>query len=235
MGDPRAIFGGLVITNFEIQEEEAEILMTYGVKKGHRILDGIIAPAYSEAAFGILKKRVKCRLVVNTALATDYITKIDDQTRFRYGRGTILVQSNYNFVLDFNELTLHNRTLSDGDKSNLLLAWAIGCTSNSNTVTLVKNNYLIGNGTGQQDRVGCCELAVKRARDAKHDINDAVAYSDSFFPFEDGPEVLMVAGINVILSSSGSIRDKKIISFCKNSGVNLCMIPDHISRGFFGH
>lgn len=54
-------------------------------------------------------------------------------------------------------------------------------------MTLVRDGALIGNGVGQQDRVGGCALAIIRARDAGHDVHGAAAYSDSFFPFPDGP------------------------------------------------
>ena len=78
----------------------------------------------------------------------------------------------------------------------MLLAWGVGCTSNSNTITIVKGGMLVGNGVGQQDRVGAAELAVKRAIDAGHraaNCRSAVAYSDSFFPFSDGVEALIDA------------------------------------------
>ena len=76
--------------------------------------------------------------------------------------------------------------LSDAQKRDLILAWAICATSNSNTVTLTRDGGLLGNGVGQQDRVGCCELALKRAADAGHEPAGAVAASDSFFRSRTG-------------------------------------------------
>ena len=125
--------------------------------------------------------------------------------------------------------------LSDQQKSDLILAWAIGCTSNSNTVTIVKDNMLLGNGVGQQNRVGCCKLAIKRATSAGHNINGAAAYSDSFFPFVDGVEVLQKADIKTIFATSGSVRDQEIKKFCQQKNITLIMLPDKDARGFFGH
>ena len=82
---------------------------------------------------------------------------------------------------------------------DLILAWAVGCTSNSNTITLVKDGMLLGNGVGQQDRVGAAQLAIMRA--GEKDLNGAVAYSDSFFPFPDAPQILIDYGIKIIFST----------------------------------
>jgi phosphoribosylaminoimidazolecarboxamide formyltransferase/IMP cyclohydrolase len=94
---------------------------------------------------------------------------------------------------------------------------------------------LLGNGVGQQDRVGCCELALKRAKDAGNDVSGATAYSDSFFPFTDGPLVLINAGIKAILATSGSVRDEEVKKVCADNQVELTLIPDKLARGFFGH
>ena len=127
---------------------------------------------------------------------------------------------------------------------DVVLAWAIGSTSNSNTITIVKEGRLYGNGVGQQDRVGAAKLAIFRADDAakfanpinnQANLENAVAYSDSFFPFPDAPEVLISRGIKTILSTSGSVNDEKTIELCETKGVNLIMLPDTEARGFYQH
>jgi phosphoribosylaminoimidazolecarboxamide formyltransferase / IMP cyclohydrolase len=237
-GDPRAIFGGLAMFNFDFDKAEAEILLTHLMENGkRRLLDGIVTAGFSEKALELSRrKKDKCRFIVNPALAKLNRDSLDIAKRFRYVRGGFLTQPNYTFILDYNhpEIIIQNK-LDEGVKSDLLLAWAISATSNSNTITLVKENKLIGNGVGQQDRVGCCELAIKRAQDVGHDTEDAVAASDSFFPFPDAPRVLIEAGIKAIFSTSGSVNDSGIQKLCASSGVTIIQIPDKISRGFFGH
>jgi phosphoribosylaminoimidazolecarboxamide formyltransferase/IMP cyclohydrolase len=93
----------------------------------------------------------------------------------------------------------------------------------------------LGNGVGQQDRVGGCELAIKRARDSHHDLKNSVAYSDSFFPFPDGPQKLIDAGIKTIFATRGSVKDEAIKKVCADNGVTLVTLPDSTARGFFGH
>ncbi len=234
-GDTRAIFGGLVMVNFPVSKIIAEELLTYLMSKGERrLLDGIIAPSFSQEAIDMLRRKGdKCRFLANPALKS---LSLDLMPRFRYIRGGFLYQPNYTFILNLKDPQLEKiGKLIPEEEDNLLLAWAVGSTSNSNTITLVKDGYLIGNGVGQQDRVGGCALAVKRARDAGHKISGSFAYSDSFFPFTDGPEVLAEAGIKAIFASSGSIHDSEIKNFCREKKMILYLFPDKLGRGFFGH
>lgn len=224
-GDLRAIFGGVVMTNFPIDKAHAETLLTHKMVTSRRLLDGIIAPSFTADAVELLKRKGdKCRFLANPALATLNKNSLDTSTRLRHVRGGFLKQPNYTFILELEK-----------PNADMLLAWAIGSTSNSNTVTIVKNGKLLGNGVGQQDRVGCCELALKRAKDAGNDVKGAVAYSDSFFPFIDGPTTLINAGITGILATSGSVRDEEVKKLCAEKGVSLVLIPDKLARGFFGH
>jgi len=237
-GDLRAIFGGLVMTTFPIDEKIAEkLLFSHMSESGKRLLDGIVAPFFTSSAIGLLgRKGGKCRLIENLALGTLKAEDINREPRFRQVRGGFLMQPNYEYVFDINDPCVERFGYLDvAQEGDLLLAWAVGSTSNSNTITLVKDRRLIGNGVGQQDRVGCCELAIKRARDAGHDTNGAVAYSDSFFPFPDGPEVLAEAGIKAILASSGSVKDDEVKAACTKHGVTLLMVPDTVGRGFYNH
>lgn len=236
-GDEIAIMGGFVMTNFPIDEHLAEILLSYHMKDARRLIDGIVTPAFTEDAVELLRrKKDKCRLLKNPKLAKLERQDVADGQRFRHVRGGALVQPDYSFIFSpFDKrVEVHGGRNIDVEPC-LSFAWAIGSTSNSNTITLVKDGFLIGNGTGQQDRVGAAKLAVDRACRNGHDPEGAVAYSDSFFPFKDGPEMLIDAGIIAILTSSGSLRDKETIALCEEKEVNLYMIPDEIGRGFFGH
>lgn len=232
-----AIHGGLVMTNFGIDEEGAETLLAYQQIKGRRLLDGIFAPVFTEGAVKMLeRKRDKCRFLVNPELGRLERKSLDQAPRFRQVRGGFLRQPNYTFVLDLKDPRIEKvGKATPEQEKDLLLALAIGSRSNSNTITIVRDTMLIGNGVGQQDRVGAARLAVDRARSENHETDGAVAYSDSFFPFTDGPKVLTDAGIKVIFASSGSVRDEEVKTFCREHGVVLYLIPDKVGRGFFGH
>lgn len=253
-GDTRAIFGGVVMVNATIDKDVAETLMRYRMEGDRpRLLDGVIGASVTDEALEPLSRN-KLRVVVNPALGNLSEASLDTSRRMRPVRGGVLEQPNYDFVLDFSAdyMQFHGE-LSDQQKRDMTLGWAVGCTSNSNTIALVKNDQLIGNGVGQQDRVGAAQLALSRTTIAfpelseegdsitlkikldKQKLAGAVAYSDSFFPFPDGPELLAKAGVKAILTSSGSVGDEAVIKTLTGAGVSLAMLPDKTGRGFYMH
>jgi phosphoribosylaminoimidazolecarboxamide formyltransferase / IMP cyclohydrolase len=245
LGDLRAIFGGSVMVNFPVDEKIAEELIHKYAGEGRRLLDIVAAPSFSPEAIEILsRKKGKCRLLANPGILKAGMSSLDTTSRFRYVRGGFLTQPNYTFVLDLNDGEIKkylSKHFSDKLSEDIILAWAVGSTSNSNTITLVKEGRLVGNGVGQQDRVGAAKLAIFRAEDAAKfggaelNLENGVAYSDSFFPFADAPEVLIERGIKTIFSTSGSVNDEKIIELCQNKEVNLLLLPDSLARGFYQH
>jgi len=249
LGDLRAIFGGSVMLNFNVDEKVAEELIQKFSPEGkegiqRRLLDIVAAPSFSPEAVEILsRKKGKCRLLANPAILKAGLASLDTAKKFRYVRGGFLNQPNYAFVPQLQELQMSvfrqgGSPTSVANTEDVILAWAIGCTSNSNTITIVKDGRLYGNGVGQQDRVGATKLAIFRADEAnngKADLEGATAYSDSFFPFPDAPEVLIARGIKTIFSTSGSVNDEKTIKLCQEKNVNLIMLPDVEARGFYQH
>lgn len=253
-GDTRAIFGGVVMINTGIDKDVAEALMRYAMEGDRpRLLDGVIGASVTKEALELLSRN-KLRVVVNPALDKLSKRSLDSVRRIRPVRGGVLEQPNYDFILDFNAdyMQFHGK-LTDGQKRDMLLAWAVGNTSNSNTISIVKNGQLIGNGVGQQDRVGAAQLALTRTTTEFPELEEkgnsivlkvkldkskllgAVAYSDSFFPFPDGPELLAKAGVKAILTSSGSVGDEAVIKTLADNGVSVAMVPDKLARGFFMH
>jgi phosphoribosylaminoimidazolecarboxamide formyltransferase/IMP cyclohydrolase len=253
-GDTRAIFGGVIMLNGPITKEVAETLMHHAMGGDKpRLLDGVIGSSVEETALELLSRN-KLRVVVNPALADLNEKSFDSNRRLRPVRGGALEQPNYDFVIDFNAdyMAVHG-DLSDQQKQDMILAWGIGSTSNSNTISLVKNGQLIGNGVGQQDRVGAAQLALTRTTNAfpeleeqgdsillkvsldKSKLTDSVAYSDSFFPFPDGPELLAKTGVKAILTSSGSVGDEAVVKTLTDAGVSVAMLPDKTGRGFYMH
>ena len=232
-GDPISIFGGTVMCNFEITENLATLLRTHGMEKGKRLLDIVVAPSFEQNALEILgRKDAKCKILVNSNLAHLSGKSLDTGLRVRYVRGGFLTQPNYTFVPDFKDAQKNKDGEVEREK-DLALAWAICSTSNSNTITIVKHGKLLANAVGQQDRVGAVELALSKASRANHDVYDSAACSDSFFPFPDAPELLVDHGIKMLLTTTGSVNDDKMIEVCKN--ITVYSYPDSIARGFYAH
>lgn len=253
-GDTRAIFGGVVMINAAIDKDVAEALMSYAMEGDRpRLLDGVIGASVTNEALELLSRN-KLRVVVNPALANLTAASLDQTRRLRPVRGGALEQPNYDFIVDLKaDYTQQHGDVSDQQKRDMILGWAVGCTSNSNTITLVKDGQLIGNGVGQQDRVGAGQLALTRTTNIMPELEEqgdnlvlkvtldkaklagATAYSDSFFPFADGPELLAKAGVKAILTSSGSVGDEAVIQTLTNANVSLMMLPDKTGRGFYMH
>ena len=253
-GDTRAIFGGVVMINAAIDKPAAETLMHYSMDSDRsRLLDGVIGASVTDDALELLSRN-KLRVVINPALSNLNAKSLDTSRRIRPVRGGVLEQPNYDFILDLTaDYMQFYGDSTDQQKHDMVLAWAVGCTSNSNTITLVKNGCIIGNGVGQQDRVGAGQLALTRTTSAlpeleeqgnklvmkvtldRQKLSDAVAYSDSFFPFPDGPGLLAKAGIKAILTTSGSVADETVIKSLTDQGVALSLVPDKIGRGFYMH
>jgi phosphoribosylaminoimidazolecarboxamide formyltransferase/IMP cyclohydrolase len=239
-GDKLAIFGGVVMTNFPITMGEGDTLREWGTTDGvKRILDCVIAPSFDEdGKRELTRKGGKCRMVVNPALADIGLSSLDTAYRVRQVRGGFLAQPNYTFVPDLRDRDLVEYAGFPQARmpiADLALAWAVGSTSNSNTITLVKDGTVIANAVGQQDRVGAVQLALMRAYRSGHVVRDAVAYSDSFFPFTDAPNTLADAGVRSILATKGSLKDDDVRRACLEHRVSLYLIDDAVGRGFFGH
>lgn len=242
-GDPESLWGGFIICNFQITEEIAEILSKTGVAK-KQMFDGVIADGFDPGAIEFFKRKTgRCRCIVAPKTLKDI--RFDKSPHFCHTvGGDMLVQENYQFVPDFG---FDGPMVVTGDRCreqvwSLVLADAICRTSNSNTITITSNGVLRGNGVGQRSRVGAAKLCLATAENAKHigQIEEEVsaAASDSFFPFSDGPQVLMDAGVKAIfstLSPGGAERDKAIQQLCRENNVTLYQLPDNDARGFFGH
>lgn len=238
-GDELALFGGVVMTNFPITEELAHVLATpTDPEKFTRLYDGIYAPSVSPEALEQLERKTgKCRVFVNPALEHLTADSLDTTPRRVQGAGgEYLLQPNYTFVLDVFESQVNGGTALLEQYMDIVMAWAIGCVSNSNTIAITRGGQLLALAVGQQSRVLACELAVMKLTMAGHNALDAVAYSDSFFPYEDAPVVLAKAGISTLFASSGAVRDKQVIAaFLEAGGRVLLMQPDVDARGFGKH
>lgn len=238
-GDPIAIFGGFVIVNFGIDKECADAILRHKMPGGRRrMIEGVIAPSFTADAMAALKdSKGRCKLLVNPALA-DHDLKRDETVRMVQVRGGWLAQKAPTYVPNLTKEDPTRRTNATPTNTqvwDMLLADAVCRTSNSNTITVADRHRIVANGVSQQSRVAAAELAIANAKRAGHDLGGATAVSDSFFPFTDGPDALIKAGITCILASSGSTADADVTALCSQKGVTFVTFPDDIFRGFSCH
>ena len=106
----------------------------------------------------------------------------------------------------------------DETLSDLVFAWQACRSVKSNAILLAASGASVGIGMGQVNRVDSCKLAVERAGGR---ATGSVAASDAFFPFEDGPQILIDAGVKAIVQPGGSVRDELTIKACEQAGVTM--------------
>ena len=104
---------------------------------------------------------------------------------------------------------------------NLIFAFNICRYAKSNAIVLAKNETTVGIGSGQPSRLDSCQIAIDKMKKFMETNDEVVAASDAFFPFVDGIEKLVQSGITAVIQPSGSIRDKEIIKFAKETGTIL--------------
>ena len=104
---------------------------------------------------------------------------------------------------------------------NLIFAFNVCRNVKSNAIVIANNKSTVGIGSGQPSRLDSCKIAIRKMKEVSGMSNEIVAASDAFFPFIDGVEKLVQAGVTAIIQPSGSIRDKEIIKFAKETNTSL--------------
>ncbi len=104
---------------------------------------------------------------------------------------------------------------------DLLLAWRTVRHVTSNAIVIAKDMATIGVGAGQMSRVDAVRIAVEKAREHGHDLRGAVLASDAFFPFADGPQIALEAGIAAVVQPGGSKRDDEVVVAVEQAGAAM--------------
>ena len=210
-GDPISAFGGVLITNNEIDLETAE-------KINNLFFEIIIAPKYNSESLKILKSK-KNRII----LKSNNLNSISNITYRSVLNG--IVSQERDVFIDSEEI-LEKITKLKPAKSqleDLLFASTVCKHTKSNAIVLVKNKQLIGIGCGQTSRVDALKQAIIKAESFGFKLTDAVMASDAFFPFPDCVEIASKKGIKAVIQPGGSINDKLSIDFCNDNNIAMVL------------
>jgi phosphoribosylaminoimidazolecarboxamide formyltransferase/IMP cyclohydrolase len=205
--DPVSAYGGVIAANRTITLAAAESMV--GI-----FTEVIVAPGFEPEALELLSTKKNLRLLT---LPADFAR---EQTEFKQISGGLLVQSVDNYDdFDSSTWTLVSGEEADAEtRADLEFAWRSVRSVKSNGILLAADGASVGVGMGQVNRVDSCELAVSRAGDR---ASGSVAASDAFFPFADGLEVLLKAGVRAVVQPGGSIRDEDVIDAAKAAGATM--------------
>jgi phosphoribosylaminoimidazolecarboxamide formyltransferase/IMP cyclohydrolase len=206
-GDPLAAFGGVVAMNEPVDRDLAATII-----EGDRFIEVILAPAFDAEAIDALQGRWKnLRLVA----VPDIMQRPRHGQDIRTIPGGLLVQNVDDRIADpANWQTVVGESPDEAMTDNMICAWTAVKHLPSNAVAIACDGRLAGVGGGQVDRVSACRIAVGKGADAMHGRTDAVAASDAFFPFADGPELLLDAGVTCLVHPGGSKRDNDTFTLC---------------------
>ncbi len=216
-GDPVAAFGGIVAVNRPIGLAAASTIV-----EGKKFLEVLIAPAFAPDALDILRNRwTDCRLL---AVQDDASSPPSSQRKLKWASisgGVLVQQADREPPASYSTVTTTQP--SSHAMIDLHIAWRICKHVKSNAIVIVKDRQLIGVGAGQMSRVTSARLAIDLARQNGHEekLAGAVAASDAFFPFADGPQLLLDAGISALIQPGGSKRDPDTINLCNQRGASM--------------
>ena len=206
--DPVSAFGGVLISNSEIDLKVAELINTL-------FCEVVIAPSFTLESLDILKqKKNRIILVLKDFIKPDFIVR-------SCLNGYLAQQKDEHTdsLDDFKFPTIlkpNNNQIED-----LLFASKICKNTKSNTIVLVKNKQLLASGTGQTSRVDALNQAIHKAISFKFDLNGAAMASDAFFPFPDCVEIAYKKGINSVIQPGGSIKDKLSVDYCDDNKIPM--------------
>ena len=219
--DPLSAFGGVIATNVPVSREMAE-------QVAEIFTEVVVAPGYDEGAVDVLSKKKNIRLLQCAPLERGGLD-------MRPISGGVLLQARDaidaamdNGGDDPSAWTLAaGEAASEEDLADLAFAWRACRAVKSNAILLASDGASVGVGMGQVNRVDSARLAVSRAGDR---AAGSVAASDAFFPFPDGLEILLDAGVRAVVQPGGSMRDEEVIEAARAAGVTMYLTG---TRHFF--
>jgi phosphoribosylaminoimidazolecarboxamide formyltransferase/IMP cyclohydrolase len=209
-GDPVSAFGGVLISNKEIDKATAEEI--------HKLFcEVVIAPSYSTDALEVLKgKKNRIILIQNEVEMPEMLVRT-------CLNGMLLQEKDHKTDTESDLNTATNKAPTATEIEDLIFASKLSKHTKSNTIVLAKNKQLCASGTGQTSRVDALNQAIHKAKSFNFDLDGAVMASDAFFPFPDCVEIAQKNGIRCVIQPGGSIKDQLSIDYCNENGVAMVM------------
>ena len=218
--DPVSAFGGIAAVNGPVGDELARRLTSI-------FLEVVVAPAFDHDARAILAAKPNLRLVVDPSLGRadepGASTPPNATGAVRTAGGAVLVSQPDTQADDpATWRTATKRAPAPAELADLDLAWRLVRATTSNAIVLVHERALIGMGSGQTSRVDAAREAVEKARRFMPDaLAGSACASDAFYPFPDGVEVCLEAGVASFVQPGGSVRDSEIVAVADAAGATM--------------
>ena len=208
--DPLSAFGGVIACNYKFNKKIASEI-------NKNFLEVILAKGFDKASLQILRSRKNLRIIDISNF------KIKNLISIRSFDGSFLIQSKDNIIIDKKKLKCVTKLKpKKKEMAEINFAFNICKYIKSNAIVLCNNFSTIGIGAGQSSRLDSCKIAVGKARQFQpSNIKNSIAASDAFFPFADGINTLIKAGVKTIVQPGGSIRDKEVINAANKAKIKM--------------
>jgi phosphoribosylaminoimidazolecarboxamide formyltransferase / IMP cyclohydrolase len=214
--DPLSAFGGVIAVNRSVDRALAERLH-------ERFIEVLFAPAYDPDALEVLKQKEAVRLLEGTEQRNHELGERD----VKRVRGGLLVQDPDRIDEEREAMQVVTGAHPEGGQwEDLWFAWKVCRHVRSNAIVIVKDGATLGIGAGQMSRVDSVKIAIDKARQARGEdaeslLAGSVLASDAFFPFPDGPQLAIDAGVAALVQPGGSVRDAEVIAACDEARVAM--------------
>ena len=208
--DPVSAFGGIIACNYKINKKIASEI-------SKNFLEVILANGFDKESLQILKRKKNLRIIDISNF------KLKNLSSIKSFDGSFLVQSKDNIIIDKKKLKCVTKLKPKKRELNeIQFAFNICKHVKSNAIVLCNNFSTIGIGAGQPSRLDSCKIAVQKAKEFQPSkIKNSIAASDAFFPFADGINTLIKAGIKTIIQPGGSIRDQEVINAANKARIKM--------------
>jgi phosphoribosylaminoimidazolecarboxamide formyltransferase/IMP cyclohydrolase len=209
--DPMSAYGGIIAFNRKVDKATAERLH-------QQFIEVLIAPGYDDDALEVLTQKQNIRILEDQERRHPALGEPD----IRQVTGGLLVQDRDNSRDERESMEVVGaRRPSEQEWSDLLFAWRVSRHVKSNAIVLARGLATVGIGAGQMSRVDSVRLSVEKAGTAELDLQGASLASDAFFPFADGPELAIQAGVTAVIQPGGSVRDDEVVAAADDAGVAM--------------
>jgi phosphoribosylaminoimidazolecarboxamide formyltransferase / IMP cyclohydrolase len=209
--DPTSAFGGVVVFNRPIDNQLATEL-------NDNFVELVFAPGYEEGTLEVLTSKPNVRIIEDAERRLGNIGERD----MRRVVGGLLLQDRDSDLQERSHMEVAGKHKpSEQQWGNMLFAWKVCKHVRSNAIVLAKDLATVGIGAGQMSRVDSVRLAIDKAAAEEISLDGAAMASDAFFPFADGPEAAIKAGVKTIIQPGGSMRDAEVIEACDKAGVAM--------------
>jgi phosphoribosylaminoimidazolecarboxamide formyltransferase / IMP cyclohydrolase len=197
--DPVSAYGGVIVFNRPVDGELGEML-------AGTFVEVLLAPGYDDEALAALTRKPNTRIMLNAERRRTNPGERD----IRRVVGGLLVQDRDAESEDRSRMkVVTRRSPTEVEWGDLLFAWRVAKHVKSNAIVLARDLVTVGVGAGQMSRVDSVRLALEKAQTP---VEGSVLASDAFFPFADGPEAAVAAGVTAIIQPGGSIRDDEVFA-----------------------